>query len=31
MNVGISVSHALVDGYHVGLFVEKFQENLNCP
>ena len=31
MNVGISVSHALVDGYHVGLFVEKFQENLNRP
>ena len=31
MNVGISVNHALVDGYHVGLFAEKFQENLNRP
>lgn len=29
MNVSISVNHALVDGYHVGLFVEKFQEYLN--
>ncbi|WP_353779965.1 CatA-like O-acetyltransferase [Winogradskyella sp. 3972H.M.0a.05] len=29
MNVAISVNHALVDGYHVGLFFEKFQNNLN--
>ena len=29
MNVSISTNHALVDGYHVSLFVEKFQENLN--
>lgn len=29
MNVAISVNHALVDGYHVGLFVELFQQNLN--
>ncbi|WP_248722891.1 CatA-like O-acetyltransferase [Seonamhaeicola sp. ML3] len=29
MNVAISVNHALVDGYHVGLFSEKFQQYLN--
>ncbi|BAO77170.1 CatA-like O-acetyltransferase [Winogradskyella sp. PG-2] len=29
MNVSINVNHALVDGYHVGLFEEKFQFNLN--
>ena len=29
MNVSVSVNHALVDGYHVGLFVEKFQKYLN--
>lgn len=29
MNVAISVNHALVDGYHVGLFAEKFQHNLD--
>lgn len=29
MNVAIAVNHALVDGYHVGLFSEAFQENLN--
>ncbi|MDO6597970.1 CatA-like O-acetyltransferase [Oceanihabitans sp. 2_MG-2023] len=29
MNVAISVNHALVDGYHVGLFSEKFQYFLN--
>ena len=29
MNVSISVNHALADGYHVSLFAEKFQENLN--
>ncbi|TGV01125.1 CatA-like O-acetyltransferase [Flavivirga rizhaonensis] len=29
MNVSVNVNHALVDGYHVGLFSEKFQEYLN--
>ncbi len=29
MNVSINVNHALVDGYHVGLFCEAFQKNLN--
>ena len=29
MNVAISANHALVDGYHVGLFSEMFQNNLN--
>ena len=29
MNVAISVNHALVDGYHVGLFSDAFQNNLN--
>ncbi|SDR80695.1 chloramphenicol acetyltransferase [Christiangramia echinicola] len=29
MPVSIHVHHALMDGYHVGLFVEKFQELLN--
>lgn len=29
MNVAINVNHALADGYHVALFKEKFQENLN--
>ena len=29
MNVAFSVNHALVDGYHVGLFVDEFQKNLN--
>jgi chloramphenicol O-acetyltransferase type A len=29
MNLAISVNHALVDGYHVGLFAEKFQYHLN--
>ena len=29
MNVSISVNHALVDGYDVGLFAEKFQMFLN--
>lgn len=29
MNLGISVNHALVDGYHIGLFSEKFQQYLN--
>lgn len=31
MNVGISVNHALMDGYHVGQFAELFQKNLNLP
>lgn len=29
MNVAISVNHALADGYHLGLFAEKFQFYLN--
>jgi len=29
MNVSIHVNHALVDGYHVGLFAERFQFYLN--
>ncbi|AUP77218.1 CatA-like O-acetyltransferase [Flavivirga eckloniae] len=29
MNVAVNVNHALVDGYHVGLFSEKFQNNLD--
>lgn len=29
MNVAISVNHALVDGYHVGLFVKLFQQHLD--
>lgn len=29
MNVSINVNHALVDGYHIGLFSDKFQEFLN--
>ena len=29
MPVAISVNHALVDGYHVGLFVKKFQKLLD--
>ena len=29
MNVSIHVNHALIDGYHVGLFCEAFQDNLN--
>ncbi|MBT8273694.1 MAG: chloramphenicol acetyltransferase, partial [Bacteroidia bacterium] len=29
MNVSISVNHALVDGYHMGLFSNKFQNYLN--
>ena len=30
MNIAINVNHALVDGYHVSLFSEKFQEYLNA-
>ena len=29
MNVSMSANHALVDGYHVGEFFEKFQNYLN--
>lgn len=29
MNVSISVNHALVDGYHVAQFADKFQQYLN--
>ena len=29
MPVGITVNHALVDGYHVGLFFEEFQSQLD--
>ncbi|SFZ91497.1 chloramphenicol O-acetyltransferase type A [Flaviramulus basaltis] len=29
MNVSINVNHALVDGYHLGLFSDKFQQYLN--
>ena len=29
MNVGVNVNHALIDGYHVGQFAERFQTNLN--
>lgn len=29
MPVSIHVHHALMDGYHVGLYVEKFQELMN--
>lgn len=29
MNVAVSVNHALADGYHVGLFIEAFQDYLN--
>lgn len=29
MPMSIHAHHALVDGYHIGLFVEKFQELLN--
>ncbi|QWX84723.1 chloramphenicol acetyltransferase [Cellulophaga sp. HaHaR_3_176] len=28
MTVAISVNHALMDGYHVSLFIEEFQKNL---
>lgn len=29
MPISIAVNHALVDGYHIGQFVEKYQELLN--
>jgi chloramphenicol O-acetyltransferase len=31
MPFSITVHHAVVDGYHVGLFLEKFQESMNHP
>ena len=31
MPVSVHVHHALADGYHVGLFVNKFQELMNGP
>lgn len=30
LNVSIHVNHALIDGYHVGLFAERFQFYLNA-
>ncbi|NRA48527.1 MAG: chloramphenicol acetyltransferase, partial [Phaeodactylibacter sp.] len=30
MPVSIHVHHALVDGFHVGLFLEAFQDLLNA-
>lgn len=30
MNVSIDVNHALVDGYHVGIFSDKFQSYLDA-
>jgi chloramphenicol O-acetyltransferase type A len=29
MSVSIHVHHALVDGYHVGLYVDRFQALMN--
>ena len=29
MHISVSVNHALIDGYHVGLFSDKFQEYLS--
>lgn len=29
MPLGVHVHHALVDGYHVGLFIDRFQELMN--
>ena len=31
MPLSITVHHAIADGYHVGLFLEKFQEYMNLP
>ena len=31
MPFSITVHHAVADGYHVGLFLEKFQESMNHP
>lgn len=31
MPFSITVHHAVADGYHVGLFLEKFQQNMNHP
>lgn len=29
--VSITVHHAIADRYHVGLFLDKFQEYMNYP
>ena len=31
MPLSITVHHATCDGYHVGVFFNKFQEYMNCP
>ena len=31
MPLSITVHHAACDGYHVGVFCNKFQEYMNCP
>ncbi|WP_242966899.1 CatA-like O-acetyltransferase [Desulfosporosinus sp. FKA] len=31
MPLSITVHHAVADGYHVGFFLKKFQENMNYP
>ena len=31
MPLSITVHHAVADGYHVGLFLEKFQEYMDFP
>lgn len=31
MPVDVHVNHALMDGFHVGKFIERFQELLSCP
>ncbi|HET9431413.1 MAG TPA: CatA-like O-acetyltransferase, partial [Chitinophagaceae bacterium] len=31
MPVSVHVHHALMDGYHVGLFVDEFQKQMNQP
>lgn len=31
MPVSVHINHALADGYHVGLFVEVFEELMNTP
>jgi len=31
MPLSITVHHAVADGYHVGLFLQRFQEGMLCP
>lgn len=31
MPFSITVHHTVADGYHVGLFLDKFQEYMNSP